>query len=235
MNKKALIFFSVLFLLALSCKFLMPHPLYYAFAGSGADLEEVKIQAWARLKCPLTSEQDMKDLLTALASQVLPESDFVCTAYHTDQKYGLAMENPNLYAVIQTFKSPLESYLLLTWKKEANSGQELSSSVHKLASIFVPLEIKPVLSVFLKGSLDKRLDHTEQEQIAKHILRRIGARNLEGISLPEMVSLTGYSPLIKEHLRIGSQKVNLNVATTIDELRNKTMIHLGTPLLNGEY
>lgn len=235
MNKRALVFLSLLFLAALIYKFLMPHPLYYAFAGSGAELEEVKIQAWAKLKCPLTSEQEMKDLLTALAGQVLPGDDFVYTTHHTEQKHGLAMENTHLYAVVQTFKSPLESYLLFTWKKEVDSGQELAAGVHKMANIFVPLEIRPELSVFLKGSLDKRLAQQEQEQIAKQILTRIGARHLEGISLPEMVSLTGYSPLIKDHLRIGRQKVNLNVATTIDEIRNKTIVRLGTPLLDGEY
>src|SRR5690606_30708899 len=145
---------------------------------------------------------------------------------------GVILENKYFYATLQTFKSTLETYLLITWDVESD---KLADSVLQVKQLFTALEVEPQVAVFLKGTIDKKLEQKEQEQIARQLLQKFGARQVEGISLPEMVSLTGYSPLIKDYLKAGRQKINLNIATTFDEIQNKTIIRLGTPLLNGEY
>lgn len=234
MSKNPLLLAILLILFLVCFASVLPHPLSYAFAVSGANIEESKIQAWAKLKYSLVSENEMQDVLKAIAEQVVPAQNLGYIAHNTEDKQGVTLENAHFYATLQTFKSTSETYLLLTWS-ETNLSHDFEEKIRTIRNVFTALEIEPNISVFLSGTIDDKLTQQEQERIAKKILYRVAARQVEGISMPHMVSLTGYSPLIQDYLRVGRQKVNLNVATTFDEVRNKTVVRLGTPLLNGEY
>ena len=211
-----------------------PHPLYYAFAVSGADLEEAKIQAWARLKYFLATEAEQKELLQALAKLVVPAQDLTCIVENSESNRKVVVENSDFYACLLTTDSTAETYLLITWQAK-DISQDLNEKILKLREVFTVLEAEPQLAVFLSGTLNEYLTQQEQEQMAQKMLNRVAASQVEGISVPGLVSLTGYSPLICDYLKVGRQKVNLNVATTFDEVRKKTVVHLGTPLLSGEY
>jgi hypothetical protein len=202
------------------------------FSDSGVAIDETKIQAWSKLKYPVELEKDMEEILKIVGSDLAPHANLQYKTQNTADKQGASMENKDLYIALQTIKPNLGTYLLVTWDVDT---EKLAQSVLKLKQTFMLLEVEPEVSVFLRGTIDKRLEQKEQEQIARQVLQKFTARQVEGISLPEMVSLTGYSPYLTDYLQVGHKKINLNVATSFDEVKNQTIIRLGTPLLNGEY
>lgn len=234
MPKKFLVI-VVLFVVILGCLGkVSPHPLYYAFSASGAALEEAKIQAWAKLKYSITREEELQELLEAVVIFLVPAQDLTCRVENSEATRKVSMENANFYACLQSMNSTGETYLLMTWQAK-DLSQDIDEKIFKIHKVFTALEAEPQIAVFLSGTIDEHLTQQQQEQIAQKMLNSVAASQIEGISVPELVSLTGYSPLIRDYLKVGRQKVNLNVATTFDEVRNKTVVHLGTPLLNGEY
>lgn len=210
MKAKGSFLYSLLLLLLLLFPILsFPlRPLYSAFLGSGANLQGLNIEAWAKLKYPLKSEAELLDAL-----------------------------NENFQAVLRTIPAPSgidgDTYLLISWK--GSQAEQLEAKKQEIKAVFKDLGLKPQISVSLTGTISQKLEQKEQEQIAEKVFKEIGARKLEGISTPELVSITGYSPFIQEYLHVGNKRVNLNVALSFDEIKNQTVVHVGSPLLKGEY
>jgi len=80
-----------------------------------------------------------------------------------------------------------------------------------------------------------KLSGEEKRDMANRLFEAVGAEKVEGIDADGLFSLTGYTPKFKDSLRIGENKVNINIAVRYHSSDGQTYIYIGAPLLIGEY
>lgn len=96
----------------------------------------------------------------------------------------------------------------------------------------------------IKGTIYGTADVKRQKKIAESMLEGIGAEkifdNEEYIDVKEdenliMYSIYAYTPEIDDYVAIGSEKINVNIVFSYDEVNNVTIIHAGSPIINYDY
>lgn len=75
----------------------------------------------------------------------------------------------------------------------------------------------------------------DRDRIARGVLRRLGARTVEGVNDGQLYSLTAYSPRLRARLNVAGHPVNTAVALHWDEVSGQTKLWLGSPVINIEY
>ena len=88
------------------------------------------------------------------------------------------------------------------------------------------------------GELDGKLDSGEREKLVAELFKTLGG----GIVLSPTQTLWGdtyvaygYTIGIKNRKKVNGRAINLNVALSYDEERNRTRVILGTPLINSDF
>ena len=88
------------------------------------------------------------------------------------------------------------------------------------------------------GSVDGKLSESERVELAGKLFGEFGgaavADSLENIFSDYYVAY-GYTTGIKESRNVGGKRINLNVAISYDEEKNKTKIYMGSPLINTDF
>ena len=96
----------------------------------------------------------------------------------------------------------------------------------------------------VKGTIYGAADVKRQKKIADSMLAGIGAEkifdNEEQVGIREdknliMYSIYAYTPEIDDYVAIGSEKINVNIVFSYDEVNNVTIIHAGSPIINYDY
>jgi len=94
---------------------------------------------------------------------------------------------------------------------------------------------KPNTTMTITGYYEGLKDTKEISEIINNLFVSIGAKKVEGINNEDLVSLTGYTENIKNHITVGGKKVNINIAGRYNSYEDKTYIYMGTPLIITEY
>lgn len=76
---------------------------------------------------------------------------------------------------------------------------------------------------------------SQRRWVASAVLRRLGARPVEGIDDGELYSITAYSPRMRERLMVAGRAVNTAVALHWDAANQRSILWLGSPVINIEY
>lgn len=79
------------------------------------------------------------------------------------------------------------------------------------------------------------LTEEEKEKEVEEILEYLEARTVEKYSEKAVLNVYAYTGLLKEYLTVNNNRVNINVAVTYDEIEDRTIIYLATPILNEDY
>ncbi|WP_227762527.1 YwmB family TATA-box binding protein [Zhaonella formicivorans] len=218
------------------------HPAYQSFMHAGANLEELNVQAWAKLKYPQIEPGKMVEILKAVSAAFDPEAVFKLTAVREHHLQGMILEGdlePDsfFYANLATLGGGSEqsgTYLLVNLTQRGSSTN-LEDWQEKAKAAFKKLGASPKVSVIFTGTLEKELTLVQKERLVYEMFKEVAALRVEGVSGPELVSISGYTPLIKDSLKVDGRKINLNIALSYDDIAGKTVVRVGSPLLNGEY
>lgn len=60
-------------------------------------------------------------------------------------------------------------------------------------------------------------------------------KKVEGMEDENIISVSAYSSKLKEYIKLGSEKINLNVAIRYSSFDDKTYIWVATPIIAIEY
>lgn len=116
------------------------------------------------------------------------------------------------------------------------SRQPLSSGcVAGLAGLVEELGAKPVVNLSITGSMDGKFTDEEVSGLCGKALESIDANIIEGINSNGLVSITAFSPSIKEAVNVNGRRVNVNIAARYNSYEGKTYIWLATPVIITEY
>lgn len=216
-------------------------PVYQSFLQSEAQLSQAQVEAWGKLKRPLLRAPEMMEVLKTFSRDLAPGAALRVRDNTQKGMYLISLEGEidhkaYFYAALQTVEEPRPQTYLVVSLTQQESVEGLEDFNHRLKKLMKALGIKdPYVAVHLKGEREGLLSPAEKEALAQGMMEAVAALKVEGIAQPTLLSISGYTPLIKESLKVERRKLNLNIAMTDNEILSKTVVWVGSPLLGGQY
>lgn len=137
---------------------------------------------------------------------------------------------------------------VLNTKEEQNKGihvsvsltstsdrPDMEASYANLIKLFEKNNIEYDVNLRITGSIDGKLTNDEITEMYRAVFAQVGAGEVEGIDDNGLVSVTAFSPLIGNAVKVNGRNVNLNVATRYNSYEGNTYIWLATPVITTEY
>lgn len=215
-----------------------------SFDSSGAKIINSEIYFWGRLDGKNRNMDNLK-LLTSNISK--------CLGMSGNNQPSSDLENNDLTRSVE-IRGVIGSGKIAVIKIQLNKGIEdlnesfLSVSVNedltnsgledvrkKVCKILKKNNITPKITSCMTGSFEGRLGKDSMNDISKRILKEVRATNIEGIRDGNLISVSAYSPFIRESVNVNKSKINLNLAIRYNSFEDKTYIWLATPIITTEY
>lgn len=127
-----------------------------------------------------------------------------------------------------------EMYLIFQLKGN-QSLEEMSMYYQKLYQTLQENQISPKINSCIQGSIDDKLNNGTQLVLIDQILHNLKAKKVEQLDTDLVKSVSAFSTLIKQSIWTGNQKMNIQVATHLDVLKQRTVLTVGTPIIIVEY
>jgi hypothetical protein len=123
-------------------------------------------------------------------------------------------------------------YIGITLKNSIDSAFTYEKIVK---NVMKDMEIDTSVTVNLKGQLTGKLDNNIKDMITDQILSKIDAKIVSQNKTDDLYTIYAYDNDIKDYIVVGSNKVNVNLAMSYDELKNITYVYFSTPINNQDY
>lgn len=133
-------------------------------------------------------------------------------------------------------------------KKEVDKKQYLNVNItlygntdsiiyykEKLEGIFLDIGMKPTSNVYISGSLDGKLSDAQKNDLSTNLMETLQGKEVESQKNGELYTIYGYTPLLKDSIKVAKEKVNINIAMSYDEQSDQTLLHLAVPIINLDY
>lgn len=224
----------------------VPKLLQRALEASGARSESARLESWGRVTGAFVDLEQASEI-AAEAAHILALNSGLAWKKEQSPNFrtcfweGEVEPGTFLYLSVQSLKGPGaegETYLLVNWESQTKEGEVaylLSRWEQQAAKVFSKFQVDHRLTYTITAQIPGYLSPEERRRRAESILAALEATRLEGIEDGEMLSLSAYTPLLPQHLEITGRRVNLNVGLRYHGTDNITYLHLGSPLLGGEY
>lgn len=90
-------------------------------------------------------------------------------------------------------------------------------------------------SIIIGGILAGKKSPSQVNDIVARMLMTSHAQNVETMENQGLVSITGYSPDVRQRLTYAQKSVNINMAVRNNNVENTTFLYVGSPLITSEY
>lgn len=215
-----------------------------ALGAGGARLESMRLEAWGSLKSSFLAGDALHDLAQQVAADLGLKETTVFTAQDEENFHALYWEGElrpgvALYISLQSLSGEGEqgeTYLLTDLESRSSAGAgAIQTWREKIKALFQSRQTEPHLTYTLTGVIPGRLSPAEQQQRAHAVLAALEAQKVEGVAEEQFLSISAYSPRLPRYLEVAGRRVNTNVALRYHQTDGNTYLHLGFPLLGGEY
>jgi hypothetical protein len=216
-----------------------------AFKLTDAKLEQSEINVWGRLGKDISDYDKMKQLADEIISDQKLIKDNTYSFKKTDngdsikieikgstpqgryvamfiQLFNTGNSNDNTLSVTISDTKSFDSASLITTK----GGVERVLKKHNIV---------PKVSSCISGYVEGKLESKKIEEVYTKIFKTISARKVEGIRDGNLLSVSAYSPLLRDSIKVDGRKINFNLAARYNSYDNKTYIWLATPIIEIEY
>ncbi len=105
----------------------------------------------------------------------------------------------------------------------------------KIEEVFNLYKLKSEVNSCITGTYDGNLADSQLEGICRKILNDSSAKKVDSLRQTNVISVSAFSPMIKDKLSIDGKNVNLSLAIRYNKLENKTYLWVATPVVNTEY
>ena len=134
----------------------------------------------------------------------------------------------------QVPEAECEQYIYIGINLE-NSAEAAFSYEEIVKAINKKLGMDAAVTVNLVGEMEGRLSSGVKDMIADGMLKNINAKIVVQNRDDELYTVYAYDDDIKEYVKLGKDKVNVNLSIAYDEERDVTMVYLSTPINNQDY
>lgn len=104
-----------------------------------------------------------------------------------------------------------------------------------ISDLFEANGIEGYVNLNLIGEVDGALNYYERNKAADEMLAKLNAKVVAENRNNDIFTVYAYTDEVEEYITSAGRKVNINIAEEYDEIRNKTIIYLSTPLNNLDY
>lgn len=132
-------------------------------------------------------------------------------------------------------KSEHGDYYLSISLVDVSAQPALSESVAGINSALESYNVAHEANISLVGSLNGQMEEWELEKLCSRVFDSIRADKVEGINGDGLISVSAFSPAIKDAVRVNGKRVNVNLASRYNSYEGKTYIWLATPVITTEY
>lgn len=94
---------------------------------------------------------------------------------------------------------------------------------------------KTNITTCLVGTFEGNLSIEEKQAVLKKVMQSLEAEEVEGYKEGNVMSIVGYSSKVKEWIRYGGNRVNINLAMRYKDYEDKSYLWIGTPLITMGY
>lgn len=118
------------------------------------------------------------------------------------------------------------------------SGTEDGTAIllrDKIEKVINDHELEAVVNSCITGTYEGNLQDTQLENICRKILNESDAKKVDSLRQENIISVSAFSPMIKDNLSIDGRNVNLSLAIRYNKQENKTYLWVATPIVNTEY
>lgn len=215
-----------------------------SFDASGAKIVSSEIYFWSKLDNKNKSIESLKkltsDLLIGLGingSNLLSKSYDQNDLIQKVELRGITVRGKIADIKIQLGRDKTESTdsFVSVSVSEDLSNTGLEEVRNAVVTVFANNKLSPKINSCMTGFFDGKLEQNQLEGISRKVLEEVKAVNVEGIRDNNLISVSAYSPLIKESVKVKGSKINLNLAIRYNSNENKTYIWLATPIIITEY
>ncbi len=123
-------------------------------------------------------------------------------------------------------------YIGVTIKNNINS---LPTYEERIRDIAKKMNISGNVYVSMTGTVNGDLSDEEKRKYSDNILDVIGAKYVTGKRGTDIYTLYAYDKGIDDYIKIGRDRINVNLTMNYDETEDKTCINLATPVYNYDY
>ncbi|GAB7387914.1 hypothetical protein BSNK01_17510 [Bacillaceae bacterium] len=129
----------------------------------------------------------------------------------------------------------LRTYLIVRLTSTDRDYPALQARAEALAEKVKKIGVVPFFNTCVEGIYGDKLDSGWQKNRIFLILSSFQAKVVEKAEDETMQSVSAYSTYIKSFLYTNGMKMNLQVATRVDERKGQTRMTVGMPIITGEY
>ncbi len=112
-----------------------------------------------------------------------------------------------------------------------NSVEQILYCRDLLEDTFENVGMKADVNIYLAGEIRGELDENKKEWLVQSFLESMEAKEVCGSRTKDMYTIYGYTPNEQEYVYQHSERVNVNIAITYDEERDKTRVHMAVPFI----
>ena len=214
------------------------------FATGGFDEMEVNVTGFGKYGVTYLTDDEKTDILVKVAKGLGLEPGYIIEDSVKEQTYEkiLTKKAGNADTVIRliTVVDEYETYYETTQYVEVsidfkNNVKSADSYSDLIEDIFEAEAIEGYSMINLKGYVSGALNYDEKNNIADNMLKMLGANIVSQNRESDLFTIYAYSDKIDNSVVCAGQKVNINIAEEYDEINNRTIIYLSTPLNNLDY
>ena len=101
--------------------------------------------------------------------------------------------------------------------------------------LFEASGIEGYVNLNLKGEMPGALNYYERNKAADELLELLDAKIVTESRENDLFTIYAYTDAVDEYVPNAGEKININIVQEYDEISNKTVIYLSTPLNNLDY
>ena len=128
-----------------------------------------------------------------------------------------------------------DGYGLFASLVDTSRHQVAAESVARITNALKNYGVEPEINISITGCLEGNLLEKEVEELCSKVFDSISADKVEGINDDGLISVSAFSPSIRDTIRVNGRRVNVNLATRYNSYEGKTYIWLATPVITTEY
>lgn len=212
-----------------------------AFNASGAKMVINEVYFFAR-----ASNKEFKDLasLSAVCEDILKDleienysrnrtgTDILMKAdYLGSTKDGVKVSA--MASIVGNKSGEGDKYITIDATETVNGNALLLRN--QIESAFVKHGLRPVVNSCITGTFDGNLQDSQLENICRKIFDDSDAQKVDSYRDKNAITISAFSPMIKDKLNIDGKKINLGLSIRYNEIENKTYLWVATPVVNTEY
>ncbi|MGE5590735.1 MAG: YwmB family TATA-box binding protein [Bacillota bacterium] len=215
----------------------LPDPLLQAAPGLeavGAQLDQVTVTVWTPLPTAGQADTATARLVRDLGMVADPTSP-AALAPGTDSERRAYRLPGGAGTVTLTLRRAFPATLSAVMEMPAPAHRWWEVRDRLVRAMGDPYGDAPRAYTVLQFSQSGSLLWSSRRQVAAAVLHNLGARVVEGADDEGLYSLTAFTPRLNQRLLVAGRPVNAAVALHWDASRGRSLLWLGSPLINIEY